>query len=142
MFLSKGEKKIAAFLDKYKIPYTYQPAIIVNDKGYQRIWYPDFGLNKYGLFIEYFGMINDPIYDQGTKHKLEIYKKSDISVIALYPQDLDGNYESDTFLKIIQIIYSRLSDLENRIIQTTNKKKKNITNYNMQSTILMKNNYL
>ncbi len=115
MFQSKGERKIADFLDSLNIQYTYQPPVMIKDRGYQRIWYPDFGLNKYAIYIEYFGMQNDPSYDQGTKHKLQTYRKGGLDVIALYPLDLEGNYERYILREIVRTISSRLSDLEQKI---------------------------
>jgi len=115
MFKSKGERKIAAFLDSLKIEYTYQPAVLVQDQEYQRIWYPDFGLPKYSIFIEYFGMENDPVYDERTKHKLEAYRNSEIDVISVYPSHLEGNYERYILKEILRTMSHRLSDLEQKI---------------------------
>jgi hypothetical protein len=115
MFQSKGEQKIANFLDSLNIEYTYQPPIMIKDHGYHRIWYPDFGLNKYAIYIEYFGMKNDPAYDKRTKHKLKTYQQSGIDVISLYPLDLEGNYERYILREIVRTISHRLSDLELKI---------------------------
>jgi hypothetical protein len=115
MFQSEGERKIAAFLERYDIPYRYQPATLVNDRGYQRIWYPDFGLHKYSVFIEYFGMENDPVYDQRTRHKLDAYRKSDIAVVPVYPVTLKGNYEKTILKGIHQTVQNRVTDLEYKI---------------------------
>ena len=41
-YKSEGERKIASLLDKLDIRYNYEPGILVNDSGYQRIRYPDF----------------------------------------------------------------------------------------------------
>ena len=115
MFKSKGERKIAAFLDSLNIQYTYQPAVLVQDQEYQRIWYPDFGLPKYAIFIEYFGMENDPVYDARTKHKLEAYRNSEIDIISVYPSHLEGNYERYILREILRTMSHRLSDLEKKI---------------------------
>ena len=115
MFQSEGERKIAAFLDRYHIPYRYQPATLVNDNGYQRLWYPDFGLTKYAVFIEYFGVENDPVYDERTRYKLNAYKSSDIAVVPVYPETLKGNYEKTILRGIHQTIQKRVTDLEYKI---------------------------
>ncbi len=141
MVQSYGERKIASFLDKYEIPYTYQPPLLVNDQGYQRIWYPDFGLTKYGMFIEYFGVINNPEYDQRTHYKLKAYQNSDISVIALYPDDLRGNYEKNTLMKIRQTLYSRVSDLEQRITQNYQPNRQYNSRPKFNSNFRMKDKY-
>jgi hypothetical protein len=35
MFQSRGERKIAAFLDSLNIQYTYQPPVMIKDRGYK-----------------------------------------------------------------------------------------------------------
>jgi len=115
IYRSAGERKIAAFLDNYDIPYRYQPPVLVNDKGYQRIWYPDFGLDKYSIFIEYFGIQNDPEYDQRTDHKLKAYHNSNIDVISVYPTTLQNNYKNYILGEMHHIMDNRLSDLELKI---------------------------
>ena len=122
MFQSQGERKIASFLDRYDIPYRYQPATLVNDRGYQRLWYPDFLLYKYAVFIEYFGIENDPIYDQRTQYKLDTYRSSDIAVVPVYPETLKGNYEKTILQGIHQTIQDRVTDLEYKIKQYYHKK--------------------
>ena len=114
-FQSAGEHKIAAFLDSYHIPYRYQPPVLVNDNGYQRLWYPDFGLQTYSIYIEYFGIQNDPEYDARTAHKLQAYQNSNLDVISVYPTHLQNNYKKYILEEIHQIMEYRLSDLEQKI---------------------------
>ena len=45
---SRGERTIATFLDSVKIKYNYEPGILIKDRGYNRIYYPDFGRPKSG----------------------------------------------------------------------------------------------
>jgi len=142
MFQSRGEKKIADILTKYDIPFTYQPAVLVNDNGYQRMWYPDFGLHKYGMFIEYFGVVNNPEYDQRTHHKLQTYKDSEINVIALYPNDLLGNYEKNTIKKIYQNMHTRMSDLEHKITNVYNRNNLYKPKPRFRNSFAMKDKYL
>ena len=115
MYKSEGERKIAALLDRLDIKYNYEPGILVNDGGYQRIWYPDFKLPQYSVFIEYLGIENDLQYDERTKHKLDTYRKMGIDVIPIYPSTLQGNYKRYIVGEIHRIISNRLSDLESKI---------------------------
>jgi len=40
-----------------------------------------------GIVIEYFGVRGDPDYRIRTAHKLNVYRKNKIEVIALFPRD-------------------------------------------------------
>ena len=45
VFKSKGERRIAYFLDSNSIKYKYEPGVLVDSVGQKpRIWYPDFYL--------------------------------------------------------------------------------------------------
>ena len=69
-FKSKGEIKIADFLDETGIKYLYEQGILVEDyQQKQRIWYPDFYLPEFGMYIEYFGVVNDREYEKGIHKK-------------------------------------------------------------------------
>ena len=57
-FKSRGERKIAAFLDKNNIKYKYESGVLIyQTKNQPRIWYPDFKLPEFSTFIEYYGMV-------------------------------------------------------------------------------------
>lgn len=114
-YKSAGERTIEDFLLDARIKYEHEPGIIVNDRGYQRIWYPDFGIPEYAMFIEYFGMKNDNVYDNGTKHKLKTYKENLIDVIAIYPSTLKGNYQQHILNEIYRTSNNRLLSLEEKI---------------------------
>jgi len=114
-YKSEGEQKIAEFLNYMEIKYVYEPGVLVKDNGYPRIWYPDFRLPKYEIFIEYFGIENDRIYNERTEHKLDVFRQINIDVIPVYPSTLKGNYGKYIISEIHHIASSRLSDLENKI---------------------------
>ena len=114
-YKSKGERTIASFLDSVKIKYNYEPGILIKDRGYNRIFYPDFGLPRYDVFIEYFGIENDPVYDEGTRYKLKTFKENDIDVISLYPATLKGNYQEYILNELHRNVSGRMSDLEQTI---------------------------
>lgn len=81
---SKSEREIDNFLFKHRIRYIFEKEYVYNPKSYP--YYPDFYLPDYDLFIEYFGMYEDPKYNEKTKRKLDIYS-----------QDTTKNFEFITF---------------------------------------------
>ena len=115
-FRSNGERKIAQFLDRYKITFNYEPSVLVRSGGYDRIWYPDFGLPKYSMFIEYFGMENNHAYNEGTKNKLSVYGDNEIDVIPVFPKHLRSDYGKYILDEIYKRSSSRLYDIEQRVI--------------------------
>jgi hypothetical protein len=115
VYKSKGERTIASFLDSVKIKYVYEPVVVVNDKSYERRWYPDFGLPKYDVFIEYFGIENDPVYDERTRYKLETFHENYIDVISVYPSTLRGKYQDYILNELHRNVSGRMSDLERTI---------------------------
>ena len=75
-FKSRGEKKIADFLESVQIEYQYEKAVLLDSyDGMARIWYPDFYLPEFKTYIEYYGMSGSPNYDQGIKVKEMVYSK-------------------------------------------------------------------
>lgn len=72
---SKSEKMIADKLYSRNIPYIYEPQIILNDKS---ILFPDFvTLNpreRKNIYIEHFGMMDNPEYCKGALEKIERYE--------------------------------------------------------------------
>jgi hypothetical protein len=93
-YKSRGERKIAYFLDQCAIRYRYEPAVLVHSNGgKQRIWYPDFYLTEFKTYIEYFGMVGDQQYDKGTRVKQSIYKKDGIDAISIYPWMFKENWQ-------------------------------------------------
>ena len=68
---SKSEREICNFLFQHRIRYVFEKEYVYNPKSYP--YYPDFYLPDYNLFIEYFGIHEDPQYNEKTKRKLDIY---------------------------------------------------------------------
>ncbi len=114
-YKSRGERTIATFLDSVNIRYIYEPGILVKDRGYSRIWYPDMCLPRYDVFIEYFGIENDPVYNERTQHKLKTFKENDIDVISVYPATLRGNYKDYILNELHLNVSGRMSELERMI---------------------------
>jgi len=115
LYKSEGERRIARMLDEVGIDYIYEPGLLVNDGGKNRIYYPDFQLPHYAVYIEYFGIENDPSYDARTEHKMDVYQQNKIDVVPVYPGTLRGDYRGHVLGEVHRIQQARLADLENRI---------------------------
>ncbi len=78
--LSLGEKTIDDFLYAHGIHHEKEPRYPEgNFRG-------DFKVGE--TFIEYFGLAGNPEYDTRVKEKMRICKKHNITLVAIYPQDL------------------------------------------------------
>ena len=119
-YKSRGEQQIADMLTRYGLSFVYEPGLLVYDRHVHqpRIWYPDFGLPQYSVYVEYFGRENDPVYDERTRYKLESYARQQIAVVPVYPSTLRNNYEKQIIGGIHQCTANRLADLERRICRT------------------------
>jgi len=120
-FKSNGEKMIASVLDSIKIRYEHEAGVIINNRNYQRIWYPDFKLSDYSLYLEYFGMKQDPNYDYQSREKLTIYSQNGIDVIPIYPDNLQPNLDQYLLDEIYTSLDARLTGLERTVNNYRNK---------------------
>lgn len=77
---SKSEKIIADLLYRYSVPYRYEMALSLN--GFGTI-YPDFTIydvhNNKLIFLEHFGMIDDPSYSMKMITRYNAYLKSNLA---------------------------------------------------------------
>lgn len=128
-FKSNGEKMIASVLDSIKIRYEHEAGVLINNRNYQRIWYPDFKLSDYSIYLEYFGITRDPNYDHQTRHKLDTYTQNGIDVIAIYPEHLSDDLGTYLLDEIYTSIHSRLTGLE----RTVNNYRSKSTSYRANS---------
>ena len=88
-YRSRGEAQVGRLLDRYGIPFVYEQALLVYDRGQHRIWHPDFTLPTYtGLIIEYAGMPDVPEYMTGIRHKKRVYAANEIPAMFIYPDNL------------------------------------------------------
>jgi hypothetical protein len=99
---SIGEKTIADFLAKNNIKYVYeQGAIGTWSHGRYnnyKITIPDFYLPDYGVYVEYWGLVNaddertKTMYVSNMKKKMAMYHRNNIKFVSIYPQNL-GNLD-------------------------------------------------
>jgi hypothetical protein len=120
-FKSNGERKIAKFFDEIKIKYEYEAGTLVSD-GHQkqRLWYLDFYLPEFGMYVEYFGILNSPDYDKGIRAKRKVYSKMRMDVIEIYPQMFAENWKGYIINKIgerVQRQYDRLVSMNDNYLR-------------------------
>ena len=97
---SEGERRIAATLDKYGIPFLYEQKVIVNDNGRVRTLRPDFYLPEFNLYIEYYGRVGNQDYDIRTAKKQTAYAANNINVVSIYPWDLIQDWPNYLFERL------------------------------------------
>ncbi len=110
-FKSAGEQRIADFLDRHGIKYIYEPPTAVTQHGKTRLWYPDFLLPEYGLYIEYYGRTGDPDYDRGILEKTAAYEATGFEVIPIYPYHLAKSWPEYLAREIREITQYRANAL-------------------------------
>ena len=96
-FRSEGERRIAATLNQYGIPFVYEKKVPVYDNGKIRTLRPDFYLPELNLYIEYYGRVGNQDYDLRTAKKQAAYAANNMNVIPLYPWDLLENWPNYLF---------------------------------------------
>lgn len=90
-YRSRGEAQVGRLLDRYGIPFVYECPTQVYDRGRYRTWHPDFTLIAHGsVVVEYAGMMDDPAYAAGIRHKQRAYAANGIPAFFVYPADLTG----------------------------------------------------
>lgn len=90
--LSLGEKTIDDYLNSHGIPHEKEPRY---PEGNYR---GDFKVGT--AFIEYFGLTGNAEYDAKTKEKIRLCKKHNITLIAIYPQDLVSQQKLENKLSV------------------------------------------
>lgn len=111
---SKAEEKIAKYLERKNIKFFLHPVI----KLPKNFWFfqipfinvkirPDFFLPEYNIYVEYWGLINDPEYKKRNfDFKKKIYKNNRVDFISLYPKNLN-NLDWNFTQKLLEILKGR-----------------------------------
>jgi len=117
-FDSKAEEEIANYFKRKNIIYNHHPEIKVP----KPFWIftipfvnikiePDFFLPEFDVFVEYWGMINDPGYkEKSYDKKKKLYKDNALDVISLYPENLN-NLDFVFTSKLLDLIKKRDGNL-------------------------------
>lgn len=82
---SKSEWKIANILRKLGLEYIYEKSVPVWSRKKVYNLQPDFYLSQFDVYIEFWGMINDPVYKKKMVWKKKMYDRHNIKVMHLYP---------------------------------------------------------
>jgi hypothetical protein len=95
MVRSLSEKFIADFLFTHKVEYEYEKHLKLDNWELK----PDFYLSTYKIYLEFWGMLDDPRYFQNFQSKVTAYNKHHIKFIALNQEDLP-NIETNFPIKL------------------------------------------
>ncbi len=114
-YSSDSEKIIADYFKRKNIAYEHQPSVKV-DKLYLNHFNipfskitiePDFYLPEFDVYVEYWGMIDDPKYkEEQYKRKKKLYEDNNLDLLSLYPKNL-GNFDWDFTMKLLEIFKKR-----------------------------------
>jgi|CXWJ01.1.fsa_nt_gi hypothetical protein len=85
MVRSRAEVIIDNALYDYKLAHAYERKLPIEEDLYS-----DFFIPTENVYIEFWGMENDPKYLERKKVKLEIYKKYDFKLIELTDEDISN----------------------------------------------------
>ena len=76
--MTQGERETADFLTSLGVYWKYHQSVTINDEeDLQRIYYPDFFLPQFGVYIEVCGADRKEEYDRRRK----LYFKNNIKII-------------------------------------------------------------
>ncbi len=114
-FDSKAEEKIADYFKRKNIIYHHHYQIkvpkpifkVLNIPFVNLTIEPDFFLPEFNVFVEYWGMIDDPKYkEEQYDIKKKLYKDNELDLISLYPKNLK-NLDFAFTSKLLDIIKER-----------------------------------
>ena len=116
-----GERQLARMLHHHGVRFEYEPPLAVRDRGYVRLWYPDFRLPDLDVYVEYDGLTNGD-GEERRLHKQAVYEREGISCLWLSPEDLRGNWPTRVLQQIAELAgqramkaYRAAINLENRL---------------------------
>lgn len=111
---SKGEEQIAAYFKRKNVAFEHHPTVKV-----ERFWWklsipfgsikiePDFYLPEFNVYVEYWGMIDDPKYKKKQyDKKKKLYTDNELDLLSLYPKNLK-NLDFDFTSKLLEIFKKR-----------------------------------
>jgi hypothetical protein len=118
-FKSSGERRIAEVLNKYGIDFKYEsPVTVYDQQNNLRIWYPDFYLPEYGIYLEYNGINGNFDYDIGKAKRESTYKRNGLEVINIGHHIQSCQLENYILHGIYGIQKQRYSKIKLKIYQS------------------------
>lgn len=85
MVRSRAEAMIDAWLYENRIVHAYERLVRVEQK-----MYCDFYLPEYDLYIEFWGLENDPKYRARKEKKLEIYRQNELRLVEIKDEHISN----------------------------------------------------
>lgn len=107
-YKSRGEERIADFLESQDIAFQYEYPLAIKDREMVKIWYPDFRLPEYAMIIEYFGMNGNDSYREQMVHKMLTYEKAGVDGIYLMESSFQGDWQEQILETIERSLEDRL----------------------------------
>ena len=117
---SKAEQEVADYFKRKNIIFHHHPQIKL-DQTYGPITIPfkkilvepDFFLPEFEVYVEYWGLIDNPEYKKNSyDKKKKLYKDNDIDFISLYPKNL-SNLDWDFTCKLLELFKKREGNQRN-----------------------------
>ncbi|MCK5474755.1 MAG: hypothetical protein KAI53_05095 [Candidatus Aenigmarchaeota archaeon] len=100
-YRSKKEKDIADWLKRRKILFVYEKKLKMGDITLR----PDFFLPEYGIYVEYWGMMDNPEYKEERRKRIKLYKEHQIPLLELYPDKNNKlNLDWQFFNKLLELL--------------------------------------
>lgn len=87
---SKAEMLIDNWLYQYGLIHAYERKLPIDEDVYCDFYIPSGNGRPQAVYIEFWGLENDPKYAERKKKKIEIYKKEGLSLIELTDADLQN----------------------------------------------------
>lgn len=100
MVRSRAEAMIDAWLYENRIVHAYERLVRVEQK-----MYCDFYLPEYDLYIEFWGLENDPKYKARKEKKLEIYRKNELKLVEIKDEHI-SNLDDYLIGKLVKFGYT------------------------------------
>ena len=113
-YKSRGESKIASLLDSYKIPFLYEKETLLEDDFKLKIWYPNFYLPDFKVYVEYFGIMNNLGYSAMTDHKIQVFRENKLDLVSVFPEQFN-QLENQILGRIDQILTTRATEFRRKI---------------------------
>ncbi|MEQ1525555.1 MAG: hypothetical protein ABL911_02255 [Gallionella sp.] len=85
MVRSRAEAMIDAWLYENRIVHAYERLVRVDQK-----MYCDFYLPEFDLYIEFWGLENNPKYKARKEKKLEMYRQNDLNLVEIKDKHIDN----------------------------------------------------
>lgn len=111
---SNEEETVANYFKRKNVVFEHHPTIKV-----EKFWWklsipfasvniePDFYLPEFDIYVEYWGMIDDPKYkEEQYDRKKKLYQDNGLDLLSLYPKNL-RNLDFDFTSKFMELIKKR-----------------------------------